>query len=70
MTTAVYFCLRLLYTYKLWKLHIKNGYRKKLIYSAEYYNENYILTLISNTFMNVNVVVRYSYNTHPFINYI
>ena len=64
----MYFCLRLHYRHKLWKLHIKNGTVKKIIYSAEYYNGNYILTLIVNTLMNVNVIVTQSDNIHPFIN--
>ena len=66
--TAVYFCSRLPYIYKLWKLHIKYGNVKKLIYSAEHYNGNYILILIVNTFMNVNVIVTQNFNIHPFIN--
>ena len=48
-------------TYKKWD-------RKKIIYSAECYNGNYILTLIVNTFMKVNVIVTQSDNIHPFIN--
>ena len=61
------FCSRLPYKYKFSKLHIKCGNVKKPIYSVEYYNENHILTLVVNTFMNVNVIVTQSYN-NPFIN--